>query len=59
MINPGCTPCHFVVMICSGVVLIASVENQSHWSGSEVNKGNLTDFQGPVNPLTDKQSLWC
>jgi hypothetical protein len=53
MVNPGCTPCHFVVMICNGIVLIAGVENQSHWSGSEVNKGNLTDFQGPVNPLTD------
>ena len=53
MVNPRCTPCHFVVMICNGVVLIASVENQSHWSGSEVNKGNLTQIQSLVNPLID------
>jgi hypothetical protein len=53
MVNPRCTPCHFVVMVCNRVVLIASVENQSHWSGSEVNESNLTDFQGLVNPLID------
>jgi hypothetical protein len=53
MVNPRCTPCHFVVMICSGVVLIAGVENQSHWSGSEVNESNLTQIQSRVNPLND------